>query len=870
MTSAAATESWAVRELFPAKAPLLEVLPATPLLRPDGPRASRPLAARVALVEGEDGSVQVEFVSSVLFSDPRGDLARAFYRQVFTVAGVASVAVDATAQRAEIVISPSAVDPAEAIKALAAAFRVGPQTGRKAVEVSQFLGRGPAFRLFRYAGWVSTWIVKHELPGRIRLHNPALFRRRELRQAIEAELVNTFGVDRFSTQELTGSVLIHYNPRQIQKHQIIELLDSALEKAVDNGPSPVDLDLPVSVLSVVLAATSRFVFPALTPLSAAVFLYSVIPSFKGAYHVAFKEKRLGVDVLDAIVVAACLATNQIFAGSVLGLTLSISRKLVEKTEQDSKKMLVNVFGKQPRFVWLESDGEEIETPLEKVRVGDVIIVHTGESVPVDGEVVDGMAMVDQHALTGESAPVEKIKGDKVLAATTLIAGKVRVAVTSAGEDTTSAKLAQILNDTAGYTLDAQSKGEKLADRAVAPTLALGAFSLAARGVNSAVAVVNCDLGTGIRMAAPIAMLSSLTLCAQHGILVKSGRALETMNDVDTFLFDKTGTLTRERPEVGQILTFEGYDKNQILQWTAAAENKFSHPIARAILDKFNGLGLPMPKTDESKYAVGYGVTVGVDGHVVRVGSARFMKHEGILFPSELDEEIARVHDEGHSLIMVGVDDKLGGAIELQAAERSEVADVIAGLRARGAEHLAIISGDHERPTQRLAQRLGMDRYFAEVLPQDKARYVETLQKEGRRVCFIGDGVNDSIALKKADVSISLRGASSIATDTAQIVFMEESLQKLLHLRDVSHDLQKNIDRSWGVILGSNLICVAGALFGSFGVMHSMVFNQIGGLLAVGNGLMPLREASRLQREKDQLAAFLAAHAALGNPPAHQQ
>ncbi|HYA81707.1 MAG TPA: heavy metal translocating P-type ATPase, partial [Methylocystis sp.] len=537
---------------------------------------------------------------------------------------------------------------------------------------------------------------------------------------------------------------------------------------------------------------------------------------------------------------------------------------VQMTEQNSKRMLVSVFGKQARFVWLEKDGVEIETPLDKLQVGDIIIVHTGESVPADGEVVDGMAMVDQHALTGESAPVEKIKGDRVLAATTLIAGKVRVAVTSAGADTTSAKIAQILNDTSGYTLSAQSRGEKLADWAVAPTLALGAVTLAARGVNSAVAVVNCDLGTGIRMAAPIAMLSSLTLCAQQGILVKSGRALEAINDVDTFLFDKTGTLTRERPEVGRIVTFEGYDENQILQWTAAAENKFSHPIAKAILDKFAELGLPTPKTDDSKYSVGYGITVGVEGHIVRVGSARFMKHEGIPFPSELEHEIARVHHEGNSLIMVGVDERLGGAIELRAADRNEVVDVIAGLRARGADHLAIISGDHERPTRKLAERLGMDRYFAEVLPQDKASYVETLQKEGRRVCFIGDGVNDSIALKKADVSVSLRGASSIATDTAQIVFMEENLQKLLQLRDISRGLQKNIDRSWQMIVGFNLICVAGALFSNFGVMHSMVFNQIGGLASVANGLLPLRKAAQLQREKDQLAEFLAAHAALGS------
>jgi Cu2+-exporting ATPase len=829
---------------------------------PIQPGGEQPVAAWVEVFRDEAGTPAVEIVNPAIFGDPRGAEARAFYARVFAAPEVESVFVDASQGRAEIRFHPED-DLRQNLKALAAVFRKIDASGARAIAVADYLGRDPELQLFRYGNWISTWVVKHEIPGRIRLHNPALFRRRELRQSIDGELTNTLGVDRFSTQELTGGVLIHFNPSQIQKHQIIEILDSALEKAVDNGPSPVDLDLPVSVASVILAAASRFAFPILTPLSAAVFLYSVIPSFKGAYHVAFVEKRLGVDLLDAIVVAACLATNQILAGSVLGLTLSISRKLVEKTEQDSRRMLVNVFGKQPRFVWLDKDGVEVETPLEKLRVGDVIIVHTGESVPADGEVVDGMAMADQHALTGESAPVEKIKGDRVLAATTLIAGKIRVAVTSAGEETTSAKLAQILNDTAGYTLDAQSKGEKLADQAVAPTLALGAISLVARGVNSAVAVINCDLGTGIRMAAPIAMLSSLTLCAQQGILVKSGRALETMNDVDTFLFDKTGTLTRERPEVGRIVTFEGYDENQILRWTAAAENKFSHPIAKAILEKFSALGLPMPKTDDSKYSVGYGITVGVEGHIVRVGSARFMQHEGIPFPSEIDREIARIHDEGHSLIMVGVDDRLGGAIELRAADRSEVADVIAGLRARGADHLAIISGDHERPTRNLAQRLGMDRYFAEVLPQDKASYVETLQKEGRRVCFIGDGVNDSIALKKADVSISLRGASSIATDTAQIVFMEESLRKLLHLRDISSDLQGNIDRSWRMIVGANLVCVAGALFGGFGVMHSMVFNQIGGLLAVGNGLLPLRKAAQLQREKDQLAEFLAAHAALG-------
>jgi P-type E1-E2 ATPase len=213
------------------------------------------------------------------------------------------------------------------------------------------------------------------------------------------------------------------------------------------------------------------------------------------------------------------------------------------------------------------------------------------------------------------------------------------------------------------------------------------------------------------------------------------------------------------------LTFGSYSEQQILQWAAAAEYKFTHPIAKAILAKFGSLGLPMARTDESKYHVGYEITVNVDGHTVQVGSARFMKHEQILLPSALDLEMERVHDEGNSLILVAVDGSLGGAIEMRAANRPEALEVINGLRERGARHLAIISGDHDRPTRNLANKLGVDRYFGEVLPQDKAKYVELLQKEGRTVCFVGDGVNDSIALKKANVSISLRGPSTVATDT---------------------------------------------------------------------------------------------------------
>jgi Cu2+-exporting ATPase len=479
-------------------------------------------------------------------------------------------------------------------------------------------------------------------------------------------------------------------------------------------------------------------------------------------------------------------------------------------------------------------------------------VHTGDAVPVDGHIVEGLAMIDQHALTGESTPAEKGVGDKVYASTILVAGKIFVSVEQAGSETASAKISQILNNTAGYKLTSQNKGERLADKAVIPTLAVGGLAFAAMGPFGAVAVLNSDLGTGIRMAAPLAMLSSLALCAHKGILVKDGRALELMSEIDTVLFDKTGTLTRERPEVGEIVAANGHGAEDVLMYAAAAERKFHHPIALAILHAAEERGLTLPATDETQYQVGYGIRVGVNGHTIRVGSRRYLEMEGIALPREVEDKLDAVHRDGDTMVMVGIDDQLGGALELRAALRPEVKDIVAGLRQRGINHLAIISGDHEAPTKKLAEELGMDRYFAQVLPADKADYVEKLQQEGRKVCFVGDGINDSIALKQANVSISLRGATSIATDTAHIVFMEQGLGKLCELRDISRALDRNIQRSWAMIIAPNVACVAGVFTLGFGVGASVLTNNVAAIGALANGVWPMRKVAQLEAERRHL------------------
>jgi Cu2+-exporting ATPase len=710
------------------------------------------------------------------------------------------------------------------------------------------------------------WQVKLDRPGRLHLKNPVLYRKSELCEAIERDLMSVLGVEKYKTGSITCKVQVDYDPRQLTREQVLEILDSALANVEHPTKlDKLDLHLPICTASLPLAATAQFAVPALLPAAALVFAYTSIPTFREARHVLFEEKRLGVDVLDSIVVIGCLGTMAIFPGAVLCWCLSFGRVLVKRTQDNSKKLLLNAFGKQPRYVWLCRDGVEVQISLDKLQKGDIIVVNTGEVVPVDGHVVEGMAMIDQHALTGESTPAEKGVGDRVFASTVMVAGKVFVSVETSGSETASAKISQILNDTAGYKLTSQHKGERLADKAVIPTLAVGTLGLATMGPAGAVAVLNSDFGTGIRMAAPLAMLSSLALCANKGILVKDGRALELMNEVDTVLFDKTGTLTRERPEVGRVIAADGFGPDQILGYAAAAERRFHHPIALAILHKARELELELPPTDDTQYKVGYGITVRLDGRTIRVGSRRFMEMEGIALPLEVREALEEAHREGFTMVMVAVDDQLGGAIELQASVRPEVKEIIAGLRQRGVKHIAIISGDHEAPTRKLAESLGMDRYFAQVLPADKADYVAKLQNEGCKVCFVGDGINDSIALKKANVSISLRGASSIATDTAHIVFLEEGLAKLCELRDIARSLDLNVKRSWSMILAPNIACIVGVFTLGFGIMASVVTNNVAALAALANGVLPLRKVAQIEAERRHRLEISQSYAVERNP-----
>jgi Cu2+-exporting ATPase len=835
-----------------------------------------PARVDVSLSFPSPGVIAIQ--SRALFAEPGNAQCRRFLNRVFALTHISGATLNRNGKPvAELrydslthTLRNTLSDLAECLTATEKpASTTPPPAGQSLIlspsvaEVITARDRHGVVQYHRYGHVITGFQIIKERVGFMKLKNPVLYRKAHLCQILERELMSVLGVDRYETHALRCTVQIEYDPRRLTRHQVIEILDYALANAEhQNELDKLDLDLTINVASLALAGVATFAAPVLMPAAAILFAYTAIPSFVGAYEVVTKDKRLGVDVLDAIVVIGCLATLEILAGAVMCICLSFGRMLVKKTEDNSKKMLLSAFGKQPRFVWLYQDGVEIEVSLDKIKAGDVVVAHTGDMVPVDGHVVDGMAMIDQQALTGESTPAEKGVGDRVFASTIMVAGKIFISVEKAGSETASAKISQILDDTAGYKLTSQNKGERLADTIVIPTLAVSGVAMAMLGPPGAIAVLNSDLGTGIRMAAPLAMLSTLALCAQKGILVKDGRALELMGEIDTVLFDKTGTLTRERPEVGRIITSNGYSEAEILRFAATAEQKFHHPIAMAILHKAGEAGIELTKTEDTEYKVGYGISVGIDGHTIKVGSKRYMEMEGITLSPEIEAALDEAHLEGNTMVMVGVDDKIGGALELQAAVRPEVRDIVEGLRKRGIKHLAIISGDHEAPTRKLAEDLGMDRYFAQVLPADKADYVEKLQQEGKKVCFVGDGINDSIALKKANVSISLRGATSIATDTAQIVFMEQGLGKLCELRDMAKAMERNVNNSWKMILVPNLACIAGVFTLGFGVAASVVTNNIASLGALANGVWPMRKVTQLETERRKRLELELQHAGI--------
>ena len=610
-------------------------------------------------------------------------------------------------------------------------------------------------------------------------------------------------------------------------------------KAADQepAPQPTKQELEAQQLRYLRGAvvsTACFAIPGAAPLGLAAYLYSAVPYMRNVERSLVRDKKVNVDVLFFTADALTFGARNFFAAA-FGLTLlHHGRYMVSKARDDSAKMVAHLYREMPNTVWKIVDGSEVETPLADIQAGDLIVVTSGNVIPVDGVIEDGIAQIDQQALTGEAQPAEREAGAPVFANTIVLAGRLVIRVERSGAETTSAQIADMLLNAVSFKSGVQLKGERWADAAALPMLAAAGAILPIVGPVSTAVFINSHIGARILMFAPMTTLRHISEASQLGVLVKDGRALEQLADVDTILFDKTGTLTTDEPEVLRVTTLHQRSERDILAYAATAERKLTHPIARAILKAAAAAHIRPFEVEDSQYHLGYGTSVVVDGEMVRVGSLRFFQKEDFPIPAAVLTAQQDAHAAGNTFLLVGIGERIEGALELQPQVRPEARELVAQLRALGIGHLAIVSGDDEAPTKKLAHDLGMDEYFCNVLPEAKSQIVESLQAQGRVVCFIGDGINDSIALKKANVSMSISGATLIAKDMAEILYMDGSLKHLGDIVALSRRLDVNLRRSLMLCLVPSAINVAGAFFFNFSVLASLLVNTACGAVGVSD------------------------------------
>jgi Cu2+-exporting ATPase len=829
----------------------------------------------------------MRLTSRYFFADPASEVCRQFIGRVFEVEEVRAIEVLASGASAQIEYTNGRVPHRTVVAKIASHLRNGgngggaPPAGSPGTLPLAAADGAGGWRVERHGPVLSTWQIKHELPGRIRFRNRLIHRRRGLGAAIERALARVPGIERCRANTRTATALVVFDPERLNRHDLFRALDRALvdvEHAdrgapAATGPAPrastdagpvASTDKPwssgeftVSALSLGVSGLGALFYPPLGLLGAAGKIYVSHWVYLGSIRSLVRDRTVTVDTLVTALNVVSLVYGYYFLFCLAGFVQLCTRNLLAKVKQDSRADYTDVFREQQRMVWVRVDGAEIEMPLHALKGGDLVVLAAGQTVPVDGHVAGGAATVDQHLLTGEAIPAEKAVGDPVLALTVVLSGKIAVRVEKTGADTAAAQIARVLDRTVDFKTGRQLGAERVAERLVVPAFGAWAVGWPLLGAGAGAALADAHPKYKTTLLSSVGLLNYFKLAVREGLLIKDGRTLELLNDVDTVVFDKTGTLTLAQPHVGRVYVCRPYRGDDIVRLAAGAEQQQSHPIARAILQEARRRGLDVPPTSAADYRIGHGLIVTIDGATIRVGSRRFMEMEGIALSPALVDIQARSHEAGHSLVFLAVDGTVAGALELQGTVRPEARRVVEGLRERKITSMYIISGDHEAPTRRLAAELGIEHYFAATLPENKAALIEGLQREGKVVCYVGDGINDSIAMKKSQVSVSLRGASALATETAEVILLDESLNQLPRLLDLARECHRDIRLTMVPVLLASLLCVGGVLTGSvafYGARLLHVGSLVGGM---GLAMVPLlthRKPPKRAPRPERLAA----------------
>lgn len=651
------------------------------------------------------------------------------------------------------------------------------------------------------------FFIKHEGKGRIRIHLGQSRMSYEQADTFLFFLQNLEEVTEAKVYDRTADAVIYYKGsrervidaiRQFH-YQQIQLPDGYLEHSGRKLNATYQEKLVDRVL---LHYAIRFCLPA--PVRA------VYTTFKSVKYIAegiktLWNKKIEVAVLDGAAVGVSIIRGDFnTAGSVMFL-LGIGELLEEWTHKKSVGDLARTMSLNVGRVWMKKDDQEILVSGDTVKEGDLVVVHTGSMIPFDGTVSEGEGMVNQASLTGESAPVRRIPGNSVYAGTVVEEGEIIIRVGAAGGASRYERIAAMIEETEKLKSGLESKAEHLADRLVPYTLAgTGLVYLFTRNVTKALAVLMVDFSCALKLAMPISVLSAIREASEEKITVKGGTFLEAVAEADTIVFDKTGTLTKATPTVASVVSFDGREPDELLRIAACLEEHFPHSIAKAVVDAAREKGLDHEEMHSKvEYLVAHGISTTIGGKRAIIGSYHFVFEDEKCRIPEGKEEIFEALPEEYSHLYLAIEGKLAAVICIEDPLREEAPAVIKRLRENGFKKIVMMTGDSERTACAIARRVGVDEYYSEVLPEDKARFVEEQKRNGHKVVMIGDGINDSPALSAADVGIAISEGAEIAREISDITIGAEDLQQIVVLRQLSHELMKRIHHNYRFIVSFN-------------------------------------------------------------------
>ena len=663
------------------------------------------------------------------------------------------------------------------------------------------------------------FVIKHEIKGRIRLHMAQ--RQMSIRQAdlLQYYLTTLPQVKTAKVYERTCDAVVRYEGDKKSLLEGIRKFSYADKKLAELTPKHTGRALNQEykeklIRKVLVKAFTKTFFPA--PLNALYTAAQAIPYlWKGVRCLA--KGKLEVEVLDATAITVSMARSDVnTAGSIMFL-LGIGGLLEEWTRKKSVDDLARSMSLNIGKVWQKVDGAEVLVPLSRIREGDLVTVHVGSMVPLDGIVAEGEAMINQASMTGESVPVHKEAGGYVYAGTAVEEGEITICVKKAAGSTRFERIVHMIEESEKLKSSVEGKAATLADALVPWSLGGTVLTwLLTRNVTKALSILMVDFSCALKLAMPLAVLSAMREASGHHITVKGGKYMEAVAEADTIVFDKTGTLTKAQPVVADIVTFEGRDQNEMLRVAACLEEHFPHSMANAVVSESVRRHLVHEEMHSKvDYIVAHGIASYIGQERVVIGSYHFVfEDEKCVIPQGEEEKFEELPEE-YSHLYMAIGGVLAAVICIQDPLREEAPEAIRRLKELGISKVVMMTGDSERTARAIARRVGVDEYYSEVLPEDKAGFVEKEKQAGRKVIMIGDGINDSPALSAADVGIAISEGAEIAREIADITISQDDLLQLATLKALSNGLMKRINGNYRFVISFNLglmiLGVAGVL-----------------------------------------------------------